>query len=187
MQVRNSDRRYGAVAQLLHWTIVVLVITQFVLAEIAEDQPALSLEKLAVLARHKSVGMTILMLALIRLLWRWANPVPALPAGVPGWQARVARITHVALYTLIIAQPLSGWLMSSAKAYSVSWFGLFEFPNLVAKSESTFDAMHETHEVLATLLAVVAIVHAAAALKHHFYDRDDVLKRMLPARSRGRS
>jgi len=179
MNLRNTEHRYGALAQLLHWSIVALVIVQFVLAEIADDLPT-GLEKLATLARHKSVGITILGLAALRLLWRLTNPTPTLAPSTPAWQRVAARASHVGLYALLLLQPLTGWLMSSAKNYPVSWFGIVTLPDLVAPSESLFETMEEVHEFGATALAALAIVHAAAALKHHFIDRDDVLRRMLP-------
>ncbi|HSN71527.1 MAG TPA: cytochrome b [Steroidobacteraceae bacterium] len=179
MQLRNTEYRYGAVAQLLHWSIVALVIAQFVLAEIAEDLPT-GLEKLATLARHKSVGITILGLAVLRLAWRAINKTPAPPPQMPGWQRVAARISHVGLYALLFVQPLTGWLMSSAKNYPVSWFGAVTLPDLIAPSERLFEVFEEAHEIGATLLFVLAGIHAAAALKHHFVDRDDVLRRMLP-------
>lgn len=183
MQWRNSSDRFGAVAQIFHWTIVVLIIVQFVLAQQAEDLPT-GLEKLATLARHKSVGITILALAVLRLIWRWTNPTPELPPTMKPWERVLARGTHFGLYALLILQPLTGWLMSSAKSYSVSWFGLFTLPDLVAKNERLFEALEETHEFLAGTILTVAVVHALAALKHHFLNRDDVLRRMLPLRLR---
>ncbi|MFL6551294.1 MAG: cytochrome b [Povalibacter sp.] len=181
MQIRNTQQRYGAVAQLLHWVIVGLIITQFVLA-IKANSLGLGPAKIAVLARHKSIGITIFGLALLRLVWRWLNPVPPSPPNTPSWQMLAGRVSHIALYTLILITPLLGWLMSSARNFSVSWFGLITLPDLVAPDKGKYDFFHEAHEVLALTLAGIAIVHAAAALKHHFIDRDDVLRRMLPAR-----
>jgi cytochrome b561 len=180
MQLRNSLARYGVVAQMFHWIIVGLIVTQYVLAEIAEDArlPA----KIGVLANHKSVGMTILMLAVLRLAWRWSNPQPPMPEHMPPWQRLLAHLSHVALYGLLFAIPLSGWLMSSAKNYAVSWFKLFTFPDLIGPSESAFRFLNTTHEVLTNVLFAVAVLHILAALKHHFIDRDDVLRRMLPLR-----
>jgi cytochrome b561 len=180
MQIRNTSQRYGAVAQLLHWVIVGLIITQFVLASKAE---ALSLgpAKIAVLARHKSFGITILALSLLRLMWRAANPVPPAPTGIPTWQMWASRVSHFALYGLILLTPLIGWLMSSARNFSVSWFGLFTLPDLIGPDKASYTFLHATHGVLARTLAVIALLHAAAALKHHFFDRDDVLRRMLPS------
>jgi cytochrome b561 len=182
MHLKNTLTRYGAVAQLFHWAIVALIITQFVLAERAEGlRPA---AKIPVLATHKSVGITILGLALLRLTWRLLNPVPPLPAGAPRWQDRAAHVSHFLLYALLFITPLLGWFMSSARAFSVSWFGLFTLPDFIEPNKATYQTLHAAHEFMAKSLAVIAIVHAAAALKHHFLDRDNVLRRMLPVAER---
>lgn len=181
MQIRNDTQRYGAVAQLFHWAIVVLVITQFVLATLAHDLPN-GLAKLKLLAQHKSVGITILGLAVLRLAWRFANPVPPPPYGCKPWEIWAARISHFALYALLLIMPVVGWLMSSARNFPVSWFGFVTLPDFIAPSERAFDLLHATHATLARVLALVAIIHAGAALKHHFIDRDNVLRRMLPVR-----
>jgi cytochrome b561 len=179
MPTRNTPTRYGAVAQLFHWVVVALIVTQFVLALRADDLPT-GVHKLALLARHKSFGMTILMLASVRLLWRLAHPAPALPADMRPLERLVARGTHAAFYVLLFAMPLTGWMMSSAKNYSVSWFGLFTWPNLIGKNERAFELLRTTHDTLAVTLFVISVVHILAALKHHFWNRDDVLLRMLP-------
>lgn len=181
MQWRNDDQRYGFVAQLFHWVIVVLIIVQFVLANRAEDLP-LGLKKVAVLAQHKSVGMTILMLAVLRLIWRVTGVAPSIPSATPMWQQWSARVSHFVLYALLLLMPLSGWLMSSARNFPVSWFGLFTFPDLVSADRALYERLHDVHEALAQTLFIVAILHALAALKHHFIDKDNVLRRMLPMR-----
>lgn len=179
MPIRNTLERWGSVAKFFHWAIVLLVITQFVLALIAEDLP-IGMQKLAVLARHKSVGITILALATLRLLWRAANRSPAMPAAMPAWEKLGARVAHALLYALLFVVPLAGWIMSSAKNFPVSWFGFIQLPDLVAPSEATFNLAHDVHETLAFTLGGVAVLHLLAALKHHFVNRDGVLKRMLP-------
>jgi cytochrome b561 len=184
MQLKNTAERYGLIAQLLHWGIVVLIVTQFVLAEQAEDATSL-LKKAQTLTLHKNIGMTIFMLAVIRLLWRLANITPAPLPTIKPWQQRIAELTHWALYALILLTPMAGWLMSSAKSYSVSYFGWFTFPDLIAPSESSYDALHVVHEVLAFSILNLALLHIAAALKHHFWDKDNVLRRMLPVKLRG--
>ena len=171
--------RYGAVAQAFHWIIVALIVAQFVLANLADGLP-LGAHKLALLARHKSIGMTVLMLSLVRLLWRLKNPPPPLPAGMSAFERLLARATHIAFYALLFAMPVTGWLMSSAKNYSVSWFGWFTWPNLIAKNESAFEWLRSTHDFLSGVLFSIALLHIAAALKHHFWNKDDVLLRMLP-------
>jgi cytochrome b561 len=181
MNIKNDHNRYGAIAQLFHWAIVALIITQFVLANKADALP-LGPAKIATLATHKSVGMTIFGLAILRLIWRWLNPVPSMPATTPTWQRLVAHATHWALYVLIFVTPLAGWLMSSARNFPVSWFGVFTLPDLVEPSTATYEFFHEAHEILAATLFFVALLHALAALKHHFIDRDNVLRRMLPVK-----
>jgi len=187
MALLNSDRRFGAVAQTLHWVIAGLIILQYVLVELAEEaeharktNPAAAMEQLALMARHKSFGITILALALLRLLWRWRSPPPAFPVAMPHWQIWVARALHYAFYALLILLPVTGWLMSSAANRPVSWFGLFTLPDLVAPDKSLRHTLGEVHETAFSTLFVLAVVHVAAALKHHWFDRDDVLRRMLP-------
>lgn len=179
MQIKNTETKYGAIAQLLHWAIVVLVIAQFALALRADGLPR-GPALLQTLALHKSIGITILGLAILRLTWRWMNPVPPMPPSAPRWQHVAARISHFALYALLFVMPTFGWLMSSARNFPVSWFGKFTLPDLIGPSEQAYDFFHEGHEFLAIVLLVLALLHVAAALKHHFVDRDDVLTRMLP-------
>ena len=179
MPTRETPARYGAAAQFFHWVIAALIVVQFVLALKAGSLP-LGLHKLAVLARHKSFGMTILMLAVLRLLWRLRHPPPPLPDGMSRLERGAARATHAAFYVLLLVMPLTGWMMSSAKKYSVSWFGLFTWPDLIGKSEVAFKILRTTHDALACVLFTIAVLHILAALKHHFWNRDDVLKRMLP-------
>jgi cytochrome b561 len=179
MTFKNTTARWGHVSQLLHWLIVVLLVTQVTLATIADDLP-LGMKKLALLARHKSVGITILGLALIRLVWRWANPTPPLPDNLKPYERVLAHITHAGLYILLFAMPLSGWAMSSARGFPVSWFGFIQLPDFVPKDKTLYDALVETHETLAWVLYVIVALHVLAALKHHFMLKDNVLKRMLP-------
>ncbi|HEY3786609.1 MAG TPA: cytochrome b [Steroidobacteraceae bacterium] len=179
MTLRNTTSRWGGIAQFLHWLIVALIITQVILANIAMDLP-IGVRKLAMFARHKSFGLTILALAVIRLLWRWTNPTPPLPNDLKPYERTLARITHAALYLLLFAMPLTGWMMTSARGFPVSWFNLFQLPDFVPKNQGLYDAMKTTHHALSYALYAVVFLHVAAALKHHFVLRDDVLRRMLP-------
>ena len=181
MPARNSALRYGYVAQTLHWTVVGLLIVQVTLGKIADGLP-LGLEKLALLARHKSFGITILGLAIIRLAWRLFDRPPPLPP-MPRWQHVAAHLNHWALYVLLFAMPLTGWMMSSASNYPVSWFGLVQLPDLVAPDRSLKEQFEDVHELLANVLITLALLHIAAALKHQFIDRDGLLFRMLPWRT----
>jgi len=178
MTFRNTNRAWGSLTKALHWIIVLLIINQWLIAERADDLKGL--EKLQALAWHKSFGITILMLAVIRLVWRLLNPVPDLTAETRPWERVLAKVSHVLLYALIFALPLTGWMMSSARNFPVSWFKLFQLPDLVAPSDALFHRMHDLHHLLFNVLVGVAVLHVAGALKHHFIDRNDVLKRMLP-------
>ncbi len=179
MQYRNTSMRYGLVAQFFHWLIVALIITQFVLAEIFEDMP-LGLEKIAMIVRHKEIGMTVLLLAILRLIWRYFNTTPVLPDTLKTYERRLAHLTHTLLYLLIFAIPVSGWIMSSLAKIPVDYFGLFVFPDLVSPDKSLVDTSKVVHELLTKALLIVVGLHVIAALKHHFFLKDDVLKRMLP-------
>jgi cytochrome b561 len=180
MPIRNTTTRWGSVAQLLHWVIVALIITQYVLASMSANLP-LGLAKLVVLARHKSVGITILALAVIRLVWRLVNKeTPGLPNTLKPWERGAAHVTHYGLYILLFAMPLTGWAMSSARNFPVSWFNLVQLPDFVAPNRPLYDVLHTVHAGLAWALTAIAVLHVAAALKHHFVLKDDVLRRMLP-------
>ncbi|GHA18539.1 cytochrome b561 [Arenicella chitinivorans] len=175
-----TTHQYRIPAKILHWLVAGLIVTQYILAKLAEaaEDRGEVLNQLAVLANHKSIGITILALALVRIVVRFTSPPPALPETMPTWQVWGSHISHLLLYGFLFALPLSGWLMSSAKAYSVSWFNLVALPDLVGPSEAWAKAMHVTHHYLAEALFIVALIHIAAALKHHLIDRDEVLRRM---------
>jgi cytochrome b561 len=179
MQWRNSETRYGVVAQSLHWLIVLLILTQFLLADTFKDLP-LGMEKINWIVRHKALGITILLLACIRLGWRLFNPAPPLPAHMRPYERWLAHASHALLYALIFAIPLSGWIMSSLANIPVSYFGLFDIPIIVAPDKTLVDASKEVHEILNVTLVGLVCLHIAAALYHHFVRKDDVLTRMLP-------
>ena len=176
----RAIHRYPLISRLLHWVVAGLIVVQFVLANLAEgaEDSGANLRQLALLANHKSVGMTILMLATVRLLWRIGHPPPPLPATMPRWQLRASQASHWLLYGLLFLLPISGWLMSSASAYSVSWFNLFQFPDLLGANPYLKEVFADIHEALALSLVAVAALHITAALKHHFIDRDTVLLRI---------
>jgi cytochrome b561 len=182
MPLRNTPERYGAIAQGLHWIIVLLLIAQVTVGKIAHEMPD-GFGKLVLLARHKSVGITILGLAILRLAWRLFDRPPP-PPPMPRWQLFAARANHAVLYLLLFAMPLTGWMMSSASNYPVSWFGLAQLPDFVAPDRDLKHLMEDVHETLANTLIVLAALHVAAALKHQFFDRDGLLWRMLPWRKR---
>lgn len=183
--IRNSAERYGAVAQLLHWLVMLLVVVQFVLGNLAESAgerggPAGMMDQLVLLTRHKSIGITIGVLVLIRLSWRVFSPAPSFPTAMGAIERTLAKATHYGFYVLLLLMPISGWLMSSAANFPVSYFGLFTLPNMVSPDDALKELLQELHHLAATVLLSLVLVHVAAALKHHLWDRDDVLLRMLP-------
>lgn len=177
--LRNTRERYGWVAQSFHWVIVVLVIAQFTLGFMAHGLP-ISLERLILLARHKSIGITIFVLVVLRLGWRIYSKPPPLPPSPHPFFDTAARGSHGLMYALLLAMPPVGWLLSSASNLTVAWFGIFSLPNLVAPDKHLARIMLLTHESMAWLLLTIVTVHVLAALWHHFLLKDSVLLRMLP-------
>jgi cytochrome b561 len=179
MPARNSPEHWGWVAQFLHWTMALMIIGLAIVG-LAMDEMANSPDKLKVYALHKSTGLTVLALALLRLLWRFVDPRPPYPATMPRWQRVLSEISHGLLYVFMIGMPLSGWLYNSASNFPLQWFGLFQVLALSGPDPELKHLAHDIHErglyVIATLLAI----HVGAALKHHFVDRDATLARMTP-------
>ncbi|MDE2273686.1 MAG: cytochrome b [Gammaproteobacteria bacterium] len=177
--LRNTRERYGLIAQAFHWVIVVLVVAQFVLGFMAHGLP-ISLERLVLLARHKSIGITIFVLVVLRLVWRLYSRPPPLPPSPHPLFDTAARVSHGLLYALLLAMPPVGWLYSSASHLTVAWFGLFSLRNLVGPDKRLAQALLLTHESMAWLLLATVTLHVLAALWHHFLLKDSVLLRMLP-------
>ena len=178
--------RYNGTAIGLHWIVVALIAAAWSLGLTMVELP-LSPLKLKVYSWHKWIGVTIFLLALARLAWRAAHLPPALPSSMPAWQIRAAAASHALLYTLLFAIPLSGWLFSSASGVPVVYFGLLQLPDLLGRDKALAELLKQIHVVLNLTLFVTVCIHVAAALKHHFADRDDVLARMLPFLSLRRS
>ncbi|MDZ4200825.1 MAG: cytochrome b [Gallionella sp.] len=170
---------YTRTAITLHWLIALLIFAAFPLGVYMHELP-LSPDKLRLYSYHKWLGITVLMLAALRLSWRATHRPPPLPDSMPNWEKLVAHTTHHALYILLFAIPLSGWLMSSAKGFQTVWFGVLPLPDLVGKDKELGDILKEVHEVLNFALLGLVIAHVAGALKHHFIERDGILARMLP-------
>lgn len=144
------------------------------------DDLPISIARLQWLSRHKALGFVILALVLARLGWRLVNPAPPLPGSMPGWERRLARLTHWLLYGLLIAAPIAGWLHADAAGLGVNVFGLFTLPDLVAKNPELSEVFHDVHAILVKTLAVLLVLHIAAALRHALWLRDAVFGRMLP-------
>lgn len=174
---------YTTTAIALHWAVALLIFFAWPLGVYMGDLP-LSPQKLQYFSWHKWAGVTVFMLALIRLAWRAGHPPPGLPTAMPEWQRKAAIGLHHLLYLLILVIPITGWLMSSAKGFQTVWFGVLPLPDLLGKDKALGELLEEVHETLNMVLLALVLAHVAAALKHHLVDRDDVLTRMLPFRSR---
>ena len=175
----NYTERFTPTAIALHWIAAVLI-----LGNLAWGLYMVSLEfspaKLKYYSWHKWTGVTVFLLAAARLLWRLRHPAPALPAHMPQWESRAAHASHVLLYVLFFAGPLTGWLFSSAGGFQTVYLGVLPIPDLLGKDRELADVLKVVHRSTVYALGGLIAVHAAAALKHHFIDRDDVLTRMLP-------
>lgn len=179
MRLSNTDSRYGLVATALHWVIVAGIVAQYFLAEAAEDrehEPATAFDPAGL---HTSIGITILALAVLRVLWRVVEPPPSLPQTMKRYERVLARSTHFAFYILLFALPITGWALAWVDHESIGVFGLFDLPQLRIAA-LTEDQLEEIHEALFNGLLGLATLHIAAALKHQFFDRDNVLRSMLP-------
>ena len=186
MKLRSDDRHWGAVAKSFHWIVALAILGNGVFG-LCMDLARNPMQKINWLALHKSIGLTVLALVLLRIAWRWYDRRPA-EEPAPRWQQLAARAAHGALYVLIVALPLSGWWFNSVTGKPLQWFKQFNLPALAAKNDELRHFAHGVHEYLFWFLVLVLVAHVGAALKHHVFDNDNVLRRMLPfGRLRGRS
>jgi cytochrome b561 len=168
--------RYSPVAMLLHWVLAIAIVGSFSMGLYMSDLP-FSPQRLKLYNWHKWAGVTILALSTARLLWRLTHQPPAdLPA--PAWQRLAAHGTHALLYVLFFAVPLVGWAYSSAAGFPIVWFGVLPMPDFVPADKALAEAIKPWHGYLAYAMAALVLMHVAAALKHHFIDRDGLLSRM---------
>jgi len=178
MTLRSSPTQWGSVAKLFHWLTALGILGNGVWGLLMTGMRP-SMSKINVFALHKSIGLTVLALWLLRLLWRAVDRRPRDVAG-PRWQQLAAHAVHGVLYLLIAAIPLSGWWFNSLHGYPLQWFKQFNLPALGAKNDELASVAMTVHETLFWVLVGVLVLHVGAALKHHVFDRDDVLRRMLP-------
>ena len=178
----NTAHRYGAVAIILHWMVAILIVGLVGLGFYMTSLPdaGFNKTKIVLVIWHKEYGIIVLLLACMRLAWRVGGALPRLVEGLPEWQKVAARFVHLCFYALMFALPVTGWLMSSASGIPVPFFGLFYLPDLIGHSWRRFHFFVELHHWLAYALVPLIAVHVGAALMHHFRDRDDTLRRMLP-------
>jgi cytochrome b561 len=170
---------YTAPAIALHWLVFVLVACAWSLGYYTADLP-FSPQKLKYISWHKWLGITIFIVVAFRLTWRLRYPPPAFPLTRPLWQSRVAAGVHWTFYGLLFSIPLTGWLFSSAAGVPTVFLGLIQLPDLVGRDKQLATGLRQVHQTLNWTLLVLVCGHALIALKHHFIDRDDIPRRMLP-------
>lgn len=181
-----TPSRYSNVAIVLHWLLALVVVCIFAVGAYMSDLPVSPL-KLKLYNYHKWAGITFLALSALRLLWRLSHRPPALPAAVelamPNWQSKAYHATHYALYALFLVVPLLGWAYSSAAGFPVVLFGVLPLPDFMAVDKEFAKSIKEVHGIAAFSLIALAALHIAAAIKHHFFDKDGLISRMLLTRS----
>jgi len=168
--------RYSLVARTLHWIMAILILFNLWLGIAHESLP----RNWQVMPLHKSIGLTVLAVAVARLIWRLTHRQTPLPGGLPAWERLVAKATHYTFYAFMLLVPLSGWIITSAGSRPLNWFFLFDVPKFaVSKGDAIVGISGEAHEILAYLWIALLVLHIGAALRHHFILKDDVLRRML--------
>ena len=170
---------YTAPARFLHWLMAPLLLGMLAMGFYVSDLP-FSPQRLQLVAWHKWAGVSVFVLVLLRLAWRFTHAPPPLPRTSSTFVRRASALAHGLLYGLMVCMPVSGWLMSSAKGVPTVWFGVLRLPDLLSRDKALGDALHDVHESLALALCALVLLHVAAALKHHFIDRDGLLRRMWP-------
>lgn len=179
MPARNGAESFGWVTRLIHWMMAALILIMLAFGTyLSEMQP--SLANLWLFGLHKSIGLTLLALVLLRLIWHRISPPPhSLSAGIPAWQLRAAFATHLTLYILMLAVPLTGWIASAATGIDVVVFNKFTLPPVAPVSEAWEKAFFAAHGILTKLLLALILLHAAGALVRHFLHKDATLRRMV--------
>jgi cytochrome b561 len=178
----NNLVRYNNPAIALHWLMAWLVIATYFIGLGMGEMPV-GPDRIKMVGWHKWLGVTIAYVWVVRVIWRATHRAPPQPVGTPTWQIGVSHLVHLLLYILMIAIPLTGWLMSSAKGFTTNYFGLFDLPNLLEKDKALAESLKDVHGFLANSLMALVGLHIAAALKHQLIDKDNLMARMrLPRR-----
>lgn len=172
MNIKNTVNFYGIVAKTLHWIVAISIIFMLFLGFFMSGRTLYTV--------HKSLGITILIIMILRVAWKITNIIPKLPKKTPKWQKVISKLTHLILYLLAFIMPFSGWLMSSASNHSPNFWWWFRWPlPSISANGRLANFAHDLHGILAWVIIGFICLHTLAALKHHFINKDDVLKRML--------
>lgn len=168
MNLLNTRSEYGVVSRGLHWIIVLAIVGQWLLAQADEDSRPLYGFGFDALTLHQSIGLTVLLLAVIRLVWRFVNPKPAWPSDMKPYEINIARAAHFGFYVLLFAIPITGWALSSVEDEPLTFFHWFDVPRIASSGEETLE---EVHEVLFNVLLALAVLHIIGAAKHWLVGR----------------
>ncbi|WP_353572619.1 cytochrome b [Candidatus Albibeggiatoa sp. nov. BB20] len=169
----NTKKSYGLIARLFHWTMAILILVLIPVGWYMAENEVYDLYPY-----HKAAGMLVLFLGILRLMWTLTNTHPNFPEKMSGMAKAAAYIGHSVLYVLIFLIPISGYIFSSSGGYEISFFGLFDIPLLIEKSEELHKIAGEAHEIIAFTALAIIIGHAIVAYKHHFVDKDDTMQKM---------
>jgi cytochrome b561 len=175
--LKNTDTSYGSLSKLFHWVVALLIIGLLIVGNIMTDMDKGEL-RYTVYGLHKATGMLVLALVIARICWRVINVQPK--HDIARWQKIVSHIVHYALYAFMILMPLSGWLLSSAGGHPIRFYGLFTVPPLVVPDHDFAEIMEDAHGAIGWIIVALLAAHIGAALLHHFYYKDNILRRMLP-------
>ena len=178
MEAREATG-YSLPARIFHWLTAALVLTSLPIGLLMANLDLGGPVEDPMYHIHRSIGAVVLLLTVMRLIYRLGHPAPPLPADMPQWQRSAARFTHWALYVLLIAQPIAGWIATSAYRAPILFFWLFELPPIWKEDRPFSEAMFIFHRSMGVFIAALITVHIAAALYHHFVLKDGVLKRMV--------
>lgn len=179
MGLRNTTDSWGGLSKSLHWLTALLIIGILILGAVMGDFPKPF--RYTLYAIHKSMGVTILLLMVMRLIWRFFNPTPALPEKTPRWQKAIGHGSHGLIYLALIIMPLTGIAMSTAFGRATSFWWLFSFNMpFIHASKPLANFLEQAHETIAWIIVALLALHLLGALKHYIKDKDNVLQRMLP-------
>jgi len=176
---KNTSKQFGIIAKSFHWITALIIISILALGLYMRDMDTSPL-KFKLFFWHKSIGITILALIALRLIWRFINIKPAPLANHKAWEKKLTKIIHTLLYVCLFTMPLTGWMMSSAKGFSVSVFGWFTLPDLIEENKELGHLLHNAHNYAGDILIICIILHFGGAIKHHIIDKDSTLRRILP-------
>ncbi len=178
----KTATRYTGPAIALHWIVSIAVLTMIGLGLYMVEIPRGTPERGVFYNLHKSIGVTLAVVILVRLWWRAKNPPPPLPSSMPAWQVTASKISHALLYMCLVVMPIAGFSASQFTKYGVTYFGLFKIPPMGMENKEIYELLQGVHQMTAKVLIVLLVIHVAAALKHLVIDKDGVFQRMLPGK-----